>query len=456
MTPSKWGFWAVGTILSLVVIQINCDVIVETRETRRPFRIYEDQPARFGDALPSEGLVGMAVPANPRHGCRKIAPPPKNVPLPHNIYWIAVIQRSVPGSGNESECTFQEKVENAQISNYSGVIVYNYQDDELIPMGGDADVLIPSVFVGKTDGEKIISHFSYPNLSFVVRITENAPFDINSYLLPFAIVVGICFIIMLGIMVFKCVQDRRRERRHRLPKSSLKKIPTKKFQAGDEDHYETCCICLDDYVIGDKLRILPCDHAYHMKCIDPWLLKNKRVCPQCRKKVFASGEVPPSDSESETEDERAPLLARPRHTEAGTFTTQNENPFRRAARRLARGGQTSPLTQSSRTGSPGGLSRGSSSTEGGEISVDNQLVTEVYIEQPRILTSPAPVLSINVEEDWMRNAENSGFGTGREETSGYGTGRDETSGDEAADGLDAPVTESDEDSHVAASQDPRV
>jgi hypothetical protein len=28
-------------------------------------------------------------------------------------------------------------------------------------------------------------------------------------------------------MVFKCVQDRRRERRHRLPKSSLNKIPTK-------------------------------------------------------------------------------------------------------------------------------------------------------------------------------------------------------------------------------------
>ena len=64
----------------------------------------------------------------------------------------------------------------------------------------------------------------------------------------------------------------------------------------------------------------------------------------CRKKVFASGEVPPSDSESDTEDEHAPLLARPRHVPAppaNTFATQNENPFQRAARRLARAGQSS-------------------------------------------------------------------------------------------------------------------
>ena len=216
--------------------------------------------------------------------------------------------------------------------------------------------MIPSVFVGHTDGAKLMAHYTYEKArgAFVVRLTDNQPFDINAYLLPFAIVVGICFIIMLGIMIFKCVQDRRRERRHRLPKSSLKKIPTKKFAEGDEVQWETCCICLDDYVVGDKLRILPCGHAYHMKCIDPWLLKNKRVCPQCRKKVsrtrrniflisnflsqvFASGEAPPSDSESETEDERAPLLQRPRAMgpPSGTFQLQNENPFRRAARRLA-------------------------------------------------------------------------------------------------------------------------
>merc|ERR1712080_408814 len=195
----------------------------------------------------------------------------------------------------------------------------------------------------------------------------------------------------MGNMIFKGIQDRRRERRHRLPKSSLKKIPTRKFALGDEVHYETCCICLDDYELGDKLRILPCDHAYHMKCIDPWLLKNKRVCPQCRKKVFASGEVPPSDSESETEDERAPLLARPRTAgpPSGTFQMQNENPFRRAARRLASRSEAN-VAEINEDGDD------SDSTEGGEMEdhggqiIGNQLLAEVHIEQPRTQRGDSP------------------------------------------------------------------
>ena len=67
-----------------------------------------------------------------------------------------------------------------------------------------------------------------PDLRIVV--TDDHPFDINAYLLPFAIVVGICFVIMLVIVVYKCVQDYRRSRRHRLPKSALKKLPIHKFK----------------------------------------------------------------------------------------------------------------------------------------------------------------------------------------------------------------------------------
>ena len=67
-----------------------------------------------------------------------------------------------------------------------------------------------------------------PDLRIVV--TDDHPFDINAYLLPFAIVVGICFVIMLVIVIYKCVQDYRRSRRHRLPKSALKKLPIHKFK----------------------------------------------------------------------------------------------------------------------------------------------------------------------------------------------------------------------------------
>lgn len=57
----------------------------------------------------------------------------------------------------------------------------------------------------------------------------------------------------------KCIKDQRRARRHRLPASSLHKIPTAKFRKGDP--YETCAICLDDFIEGEKLRILPCSHG---------------------------------------------------------------------------------------------------------------------------------------------------------------------------------------------------
>lgn len=47
--------------------------------------------------------------------------------------------------------------------------------------------------------------------------------------------------------------------RHRLPRSALKQLKIKKFVKTDP--WEVCAICLDDYVEGAKLRILPCAHG---------------------------------------------------------------------------------------------------------------------------------------------------------------------------------------------------
>jgi len=390
--------WLQICVLASLRVNIRADVIVETVTGFKPVRIYDDDAARFGDALPESGLVGYLIKAQPELGCQPINPPPVAAShLPRGVHWIAIIRRS-ESLKDEAQCTFEDKVKNAMRANYSAAIIYNYKSDELIPMGGASDDVIPSVFMGFTDAMRLIRDYTYftGGQEFVVRITDNPPFDINAYLLPFAIVVGICFLIMLAIMIFKCIQDRRRERRHRLPKSSLKKIPTKKFVAGDEENYETCCICLDDYLIGDKLRILPCNHAYHMKCIDPWLLKNKRVCPQCRKKVFAAGEVPPSDSESETEDERRPLLARPARqaVPSGTFSVQRENPFRRAARRLQERSRRRDRRQEEEEDSEGASSSTEEEGPGGSVRIlGNQLLAEVHIEQPAVQRSESPTFA---------------------------------------------------------------
>ncbi|KAI9847034.1 MAG: hypothetical protein M1838_001074 [Thelocarpon superellum] len=43
-----------------------------------------------------------------------------------------------------------------------------------------------------------------------------------------------------------------------------------------------CSICTEDFVKGEDVRVLPCNHKYHPECIDPWLLNVSGTCPLCR------------------------------------------------------------------------------------------------------------------------------------------------------------------------------
>jgi len=45
-----------------------------------------------------------------------------------------------------------------------------------------------------------------------------------------------------------------------------------------------CIICLSDFVIGEKIRFLPCLHFFHTNCIDNWL-KTKKNCPICNNQI---------------------------------------------------------------------------------------------------------------------------------------------------------------------------
>ncbi|CAN4097969.1 unnamed protein product [Withania somnifera] len=59
----------------------------------------------------------------------------------------------------------------------------------------------------------------------------------------------------------------------------------------------TCAICLEDYSVGDRLRILPCRHKFHAMCVDAWLTSWRTFCPVCKRDARTiTGDSPASES----------------------------------------------------------------------------------------------------------------------------------------------------------------
>jgi len=53
-------------------------------------------------------------------------------------------------------------------------------------------------------------------------------------------------------------------------------------KAGEGDEAQECTICMCSFARKQKLRMLPCEHKFHMKCVDKWLLGHSNKCPVCR------------------------------------------------------------------------------------------------------------------------------------------------------------------------------
>uniref|UniRef100_A0A8C1DQW8 E3 ubiquitin-protein ligase RNF13 n=2 Tax=Cyprinus carpio TaxID=7962 RepID=A0A8C1DQW8_CYPCA len=281
---------------------------------------FDDLPARFGYRLPSEGLKGFLMGARPENACVPIAPPPLRDN--RSSAFIVLIKRF--------DCNFDVKVLHAQKAGYKAAIVHNVDSDDLISMGSnDLDVLkqidIPSVFIGEAAANSLKEDYVYEKGGHVILLPDFS-LPLEYYLIPFLIIVGICLILIVVFMITKFVQDRHRARRSRLRKDQLKKLPIHKFKKGDS--YDVCAICLDEYEEGDKLRVLPCSHAYHSRCVDPWLTRTKKTCPVCKQKVVPSdgdseSESESGDSEENEVSENTPLLRSLASTSAHSFGTMS-------------------------------------------------------------------------------------------------------------------------------------
>ncbi|KAJ1952671.1 hypothetical protein GGI12_006188 [Dipsacomyces acuminosporus] len=163
-------------------------------------------------------------------------------------------------------------------------------------VGDTSDVHIPSSFLARTEYHGLCQAAmdAGDTQPLAIRLVRN-----EYYELPFLDVLFITILSPMLMMGFIYVLYRLRLRQHRLrdlaPTDVVNNLPTKtfyrsKYREGDPDE---CAICLDDFEDEDELRILPCRHQYHVRCIDRWLTTRKKFCPICKQNVCPSSEGTP-------------------------------------------------------------------------------------------------------------------------------------------------------------------
>ena len=71
-----------------------------------------------------------------------------------------------------------------------------------------------------------------------------------------------------------------------LSQSDFNKLRIKKLKININKKEEgECPICFDNITLKDKIYKIPCEHKFHIICINSWLDDNN-TCPLCRANVF--------------------------------------------------------------------------------------------------------------------------------------------------------------------------
>ncbi|KAL7753813.1 hypothetical protein RI367_000745 [Sorochytrium milnesiophthora] len=258
--------------------------------------------AAFGSDLPHEGMAAYVHfdPDN-RRGCETtgfLA----NVTAP----WMALVERG--------DCTFIDKVRNMQVLGASAVIVGDYEPGGLVTMfgsGDTTDVHIPSVFVVKVDFDVLQSQVLQSadrGMAVWLAPNETADWPVVDIILV-TVVAPLLLLLVVYILCRVCTTRAPEQPTHTTPQVILASLPTKIFYHAKlrENEPTMCVICLDEFQDEDELRVLPCNHMFHLVCVDQWLIERRNCCPVCRMEI--KGEEEEDDDDDNLESGRQHLLS---------------------------------------------------------------------------------------------------------------------------------------------------
>ena len=162
--------------------------------------------------------------------------------------------------------------------------------------GRKRGIKIPAVFVSKIAGEILAEHTNDSNVECCVLPSS---YENISWL-----VMVISFISLLGIIaafvIYFLVQRSRQSRHHNESKEcagisydAIKALPIHEYRcAGGIENADTCVICLEDYMEGSKLRILPCNHSKWKKLVECcWNQSTPNFPKYQSRSIFFTGEL---------------------------------------------------------------------------------------------------------------------------------------------------------------------
>ncbi|GJE98975.1 hypothetical protein PsYK624_152130 [Phanerochaete sordida] len=308
---------------------------------------------------------------DPVQGCPDLCVVGPNQPEQSET-WIAFVQRG--------GCPFVEKARQAQSLGAKAIVVGGDREnpDALLNMYSEkeaSDVTIAATFIKYWDYAELTaliaasntSHSGLRTVSLLLN-TEYSAWEWYSPIITFVIILLLPSILTFITLLIHRIRAARAARRDRAPEHFVHSLPWRvwtgngweKHDASLEnaedpsedpssgpdrdlergpvapscsretsveppwvDEQMECAICLDMFAKGDRVRVLPCNHLFHMNEIDEWLITKKKVCPICKADITKPRPTPqhepsqhdpsvqsplPSPSTPQPPTERSPLL----------------------------------------------------------------------------------------------------------------------------------------------------
>lgn len=260
---------------------------------------FDDIEANFAPPVKGSGECGTLFLAEPLDACEPLSN--KTIEDSLNQPFLLIVRGG---------CSFEDKVRRAQSAGFKAAIVYNNDDTDLVAMAGNSGgISIHAVFISKTSGLKLSMYAGITSLElWIIPSFENSAWSIMAIsfisLLAMSAVLATCFFVRRHRIRRDRPQASRVREFHGMSSRLVKAMPSLIFTAVLEDNCTsaTCAICLEDYSVGDKLRILPCRHKFHTICVDAWLTSWRTFCPVCKRDARTANGDPPAS-------ERTPLLS---------------------------------------------------------------------------------------------------------------------------------------------------